>query len=104
MVAEGIVNNRQDEEAMGQARITMQDSEILRASISRSETVRKFAKSLAPHAEEWDEAGIFPRDFQSSWRTRLIGHWPRPEYGGLGSIGGTQPAMPKSFSTPQMLA
>jgi citronellyl-CoA dehydrogenase len=36
--------------------------------------VRQFAESLAPHAEEWDEAGIFPREvFKQAGDLGLLG-------------------------------
>ena len=40
----------------------MQDSDLFNDEHKAiRETVRKFAKSLAPFSEEWNEAGIFPR-------------------------------------------
>jgi citronellyl-CoA dehydrogenase len=49
------------------------------------DTVRKFAKSLAPHAEEWDEAGIFPREvFKQAGDLGLLGIGHDEAYGGLG--------------------
>ena len=49
------------------------------------ETVRKFAKSLAPFSEEWDEAGIFPREvFQQAGDLGLLGIGHDEAYGGLG--------------------
>ena len=48
-------------------------------------TVRKFAESLAPHAEAWDEAGIFPREvFKQAGDLGLLGIRVAPEYGGSG--------------------
>jgi len=48
-------------------------------------TVRQFAESLAPHAEAWDEAGIFPREvFTEAAARGLLGIRVDPEYGGSG--------------------
>lgn len=49
-------------------------------------TVRDFAeKELAPHAEEWDEAGIFPREvFKRAADLGLLGIRVDPKYGGSG--------------------
>jgi citronellyl-CoA dehydrogenase len=47
--------------------------------------VRKFAESLAPHALEWDEAGIFPREvFKQAGDLGLLGIGHDPAYGGMG--------------------
>lgn len=44
------------------ARVQMQDDELFTDEHqAMREVIRKFAEDLAPHAEEWDEAGIFPR-------------------------------------------
>jgi citronellyl-CoA dehydrogenase len=50
------------------------------------ETVREFAKrELAPHAEEWDEEGIFPREvFKKAADLGLFGIRLDPRYGGSG--------------------
>lgn len=68
------------------ARVTMQDQEIFTAEHQQiRETVRKFAQSLAPHSEAWDEAGIFPREvFTRAGELGLLGIGHDPEYGGLG--------------------
>ncbi|MCA9543960.1 MAG: acyl-CoA dehydrogenase family protein, partial [Myxococcales bacterium] len=48
-------------------------------------TVRRFAESLAPHAAEWDEAGIFPKEiFKQAGDLGLLGIGHDPEYGGMG--------------------
>ena len=64
----------------------MQDSEIFGPEHQQiRETVRKFAKSLAPFAEEWDEAGIFPREvFTQAGDLGLLGIGHGEEHGGLG--------------------
>ncbi|NJK88588.1 MAG: acyl-CoA dehydrogenase [Myxococcales bacterium] len=47
--------------------------------------VRRFAESLAPNAEAWDEQGIFPREvFEKSGELGLLGIRVDPEYGGSG--------------------
>lgn len=50
------------------------------------DTVREFAKrELAPHAEEWDEEGIFPREvFKKAADLGLFGIRLDPRYGGSG--------------------
>lgn len=67
-------------------RITMQDDEIFTDEHKQiREVVRKFAESLAPHAEEWNEAGIFPREvFKQAGDLDLLGIRHDPDYGGLG--------------------
>ncbi|MGC6418424.1 MAG: acyl-CoA dehydrogenase family protein [Bradymonadia bacterium] len=64
----------------------MQDKEIFGPDHEQiRETVRKFAKSLAPFSEEWDEAGIFPREvFQQAGELGLLGIGHDEAYGGLG--------------------
>lgn len=48
-------------------------------------TVRRFAESLAPYAEAWDEAGIFPREvFNQAAERGLLGIRVDPQYGGSG--------------------
>jgi len=71
---------------MGEHRIKMQDNEIFTADHKQiRQTVRKFAKSLAPHAEEWDEAGIFPREiFNQAGELGLLGIGHDEDVGGLG--------------------
>ena len=58
---------------MSERTVTMQDNEIFTDDHQTfRRTVRKFAESLAPHAEEWDEAGIFPREiFKQAARIRI---------------------------------
>lgn len=67
-------------------RICMQDNEIFTDEHRMlRQTVRKFAESLAPHAVEWDEAGIFPAEvFKRAGDLGLFGINKDPEYGGLG--------------------
>jgi citronellyl-CoA dehydrogenase len=50
------------------------------------DTVREFCrKELAPHTEEWDEAGIFPRDvFKKAGDLGLFGIRIDPRFGGSG--------------------
>jgi citronellyl-CoA dehydrogenase len=50
------------------------------------ETVRQFClNEIAPHTEEWDEAGIFPREiFKKAGELGLFGIRIDPEYGGSG--------------------
>jgi citronellyl-CoA dehydrogenase len=50
------------------------------------ETVKQFCeREIAPHAEEWDEAGIFPRElFKQAADLGLFGIRLDPEYGGSG--------------------
>jgi citronellyl-CoA dehydrogenase len=50
------------------------------------ETVKQFAqREIAPHTEEWDEAGIFPREiFKKAADIGLFGIRIDPEYGGSG--------------------
>jgi citronellyl-CoA dehydrogenase len=71
---------------MSERTVTMQDSEIFTADHQAfRKTVKKFAESLAPHAEEWDEAGIFPREvFKQAADLGLFGIRMDPAYGGLG--------------------
>ncbi|MEC8022602.1 MAG: acyl-CoA dehydrogenase family protein [Myxococcota bacterium] len=70
----------------GASRITMQDADIFTAEHKAfRKTVRKWATSLAPHSEEWDEAGIFPRElFKQAADLGLLGIRFDPKYGGLG--------------------
>ncbi len=65
---------------------TMQDHEIFdEAQRAFRQTVRRFAEGLAPFAEEWDEAGIFPREvFTQAAALGLFGIRASPEVGGLG--------------------
>jgi alkylation response protein AidB-like acyl-CoA dehydrogenase len=50
------------------------------------ETVKQFClKEIAPHAEEWDEAGIFPRElFKTAADLGLFGIRIDPRWGGSG--------------------
>jgi citronellyl-CoA dehydrogenase len=50
------------------------------------ETVRQFCQAeIAPYSEEWDEAGIFPRElFKKAAAIGLFGIRLDPEYGGSG--------------------
>ncbi len=49
------------------------------------QTVRRFAERLAPHAEEWDDAGLFPREvFTEAAELGLFGIRVAPELGGSG--------------------
>jgi citronellyl-CoA dehydrogenase len=50
------------------------------------ETVKQFVqREIAPHTEEWDEAGIFPREiFKKAADLGLFGIRIDPEYGGSG--------------------
>ena len=68
------------------ARITMQDKDLFGPEhLALRKTVRKFAESLAPHAEEWDEAGIFPREvFKQAGDLGLLGIRADPTLGGSG--------------------
>lgn len=69
-----------------ESRVTMQDHEIFTDEHQAfRKTVRAFAKSLEPHAVEWDEAGIFPREvFKQAGDLGLLGIRHGVEYGGLG--------------------
>src|SRR6185436_16030588 len=50
------------------------------------DTVKKFVQAeIAPHAEEWDEAGIFPKElFKKAADLGLFGIRLDPAYGGSG--------------------
>ena len=67
-------------------RVVMQDKEIFTDEHQMlRKTVRKFAQSLAPHAVEWDEAGIFPAEvFKQAGELGFFGINKDPEYGGMG--------------------
>lgn len=69
---------------MSQPRVTMQDNEIFTEEHQAlRKTVRQFAESLAPHAEEWDEAGIFPKEiFKQAGDLGLLGIRVGEEWGG----------------------
>ena len=64
----------------------MQDQEIFAEEHQAlRRTVRGFADSLAPHAQEWDEAGIFPREvFKRAGDLGLLGIRHAEAFGGLG--------------------
>lgn len=67
-------------------RVTMQNDELFTEEHeSLRKTVRKFAESLAPHGQEWDEAGIFPREvFEEAGRLGLLGIRFDEKFGGSG--------------------
>ncbi len=67
-------------------RITMQDDEIFTEEHRAFRaTVRKFAESIAPHSEKWDEEGIFPREiFQEAGQLGLFGIRVDEKWGGSG--------------------
>lgn len=71
---------------MSERRVTMQDVEIFTEEHQAlRKTVRQFADGLAPHAEEWDEAGIFPREvFKQAGDLGLLGIRANPQWGGMG--------------------
>lgn len=71
---------------MSQSRVTMQDYEIFTdEQRTFRQTVRRFAESLAPFAEAWDEAGEFPREvFEQAAKVGLLGIRMSPKVGGLG--------------------
>src|SRR5258705_6208787 len=50
------------------------------------QTVKQFVQAeIAPHAEEWDEAGIFPKElFKKAADLGLFGIRLDPKYGGSG--------------------
>jgi len=70
----------------GASRITMQDADLFTSDHREfRKTVKKWAQSLAPHAEEWDEAGIFPREiFKQAADLGLLGIRFDEKFGGLG--------------------
>jgi citronellyl-CoA dehydrogenase len=71
---------------MEEHRVGLQDSDIFNEEHKQLKaTVRRFAETLAPHSEEWDEAGIFPREvFKQAADLGLLGIRANPEYGGMG--------------------
>jgi citronellyl-CoA dehydrogenase len=71
---------------MSERQVTMQDHELFTEEHQTfRKTVRQFAESLAPHAEEWDEAGIFPREvFKQAGDLGLLGIRADPRFGGMG--------------------
>jgi acyl-CoA dehydrogenase len=52
------------------------------------ETVQRFvAREIAPHVNEWDEAGTFPRElYRKAAEVGLLGIGFPEEYGGVGSV------------------
>lgn len=68
------------------SRVTMQDDELFSEEHQKlRKTVEKFASELADHGEEWDEAGIFPRDvFKRAGELGLLGIRFDEKYGGSG--------------------
>jgi len=64
----------------------MQDDEIFNEDHAAfRKTVRKFAESLSPFAEEWDSAGIFPREvFKQAADLGLLGIRFGEDVGGMG--------------------
>ena len=71
---------------MSDSHVRMQDSEIFTEEHEQIRaTVRQFAKSLAPHAEEWDQGG----DFSAWCLIRRVnwsfGYWSRPGIWGAGA-------------------
>jgi citronellyl-CoA dehydrogenase len=71
---------------MDESRVSMQDSEIFTEDHQAfRKTVRKFGESLAPHAEEWNENGGFPREvFKQAGDLDLLGIRHGEDVGGLG--------------------
>ena len=71
---------------MSEHRVTMQDKEIFTADHKAFRSaVAGFAESLAPHSEEWDEAGIFPREvFKQAGDLGLLGIRADEKLGGMG--------------------
>ena len=66
--------------------ISMQDADIFgEEHRTLRKTVTQFASTLAEHAEEWDEAGIFPREvFEEAGKLGLLGIRFDEKHGGLG--------------------
>ncbi|MEQ8278168.1 MAG: acyl-CoA dehydrogenase family protein [Deltaproteobacteria bacterium] len=71
---------------MTESHVVMQDHEIFTEDHKAlRKTVRQFAESLAPFAEEWDREGIFPREvFKQAGDLGLLGIRADPEIGGMG--------------------
>ncbi len=71
---------------MTESHVVMQDHEIFTEDHQAlRKTVRQFAESLAPFAEEWDREGIFPREvFKQAGDLGLLGIRADPEIGGMG--------------------
>ena len=71
---------------MSDHHVRMQDTEIFTEDHQTfRRTVQRFAESLAPHSEEWDEAGIFPREvFKQAADLGLMGIRFDPTWGGSG--------------------
>lgn len=72
--------------ATAPSRVTMQTDELFTEEHDRlRDSVTKFAKELAEHSQEWDEAGIFPRDvFRRAGDLGLFGIRFDEEIGGSG--------------------
>lgn len=68
------------------SRVVMQDDELFTEEHNALRaTVRRFADSMAPHAQEWDEKGIFPREiFEEAGKLGLLGIRFDEKYGGSG--------------------
>lgn len=66
--------------------VVMQDHEIFTEEHrALRKTVRQFAETLAPHAEEWDATGIFPREvFKQAGDLGLLGIRASEAVGGMG--------------------
>ncbi len=71
---------------MSADRVMMQNDEIFTDDHEAfRKTVRKFGEELAPHVEEWNEAGIFPREvFKQAAELDLLGIRHGEDVGGLG--------------------
>jgi len=71
---------------MSEHHVTMQDHEIFTEEHQAlRKTTRQFAESLAPHAAEWDDEGIFPREvFKQAGDLGLLGIRFNPAFGGSG--------------------
>src|SRR5699024_4741459 len=65
-------------------RVVMQNDELFTEEHNRLRaSVTSFAKELAEHGEEWDEAGIFPREiFKRAGDLGLLGIRFDEKYGG----------------------
>lgn len=71
---------------MTESHVRMQDTEIFTEDHHQlRKTVRQFAESIAPYAEEWDQEGIFPREvFRQAGELGLLGIRHGEAYGGMG--------------------
>src|SRR6266511_1340454 len=70
------------------------------------ETVKQFClKEIAPHSEEWDEEGIFPREiFKKAGDLGLFGIRIDPKWAEAALIGGRPPPISKACHTPTTVA